>query len=90
MAKRIGAARIVSDLNANGFVGGEITYRGETVGRFVTHGGNKGRIVYASRIYSPVKIEVTATKKPALLNKVAKEMATAMTSGRWPVPAHLS
>lgn len=85
---KIGPARVLKDLTVNGHVGGDIIYMGEVIGRFVTHGDKSGKshIVYASRISGPVKIEAEGTKKSSMINKVAKEIAAAMSSGNWPIP----
>lgn len=85
--KRISAARVLEELKAKGWSGGEITFMGESIGRYVTHGNDKGDTVFASRIYTPIRIETPpARKQNIMLGKVAKAMAAAMKEGTWPIP----
>ena len=56
---------------------GDILFHGKRLGNFVTHGhgSGNGATVYASRLVKPAMINVTASRRETMLNKVAKEIS---------------
>ena len=74
---------------SNSFSGGPISLGGKSIGSYVSFGrinpsNQKRSTVFATRIYSPVKIEVEATTRSALIKKVASELSKAMKAGTFP------
>ena len=71
------------------FSGGKIMLGDKSIGSFVTYGKinpatQKRTTVYGSRIFSPVKIQVEATTRSAMIKKVASELSKAMKTGTFP------
>lgn len=77
MNKKLSIAECKRKLEITGFSFGPVLFDGKPMGRFVTHGhrSDRARTVYASRIYSPFKIEVEASSKSALIDKIAREIS---------------
>lgn len=88
MTKKVTKAQVRARLAFNGYCEGDILLDGKAIGRFVQYANGSGssrRLVLASRIVQPVSIVVEASRIQALLDKVAGELATAMSAGSWPV-----
>jgi hypothetical protein len=83
-------ASITASLTADkSFSGGSVYLGTKNIGSFVTYGKinpstQKRTTMYGSRIYSPVKIQVEAVTRTALLNKIAAELSKAMKAGSFP------
>lgn len=77
MSNKLTIADCKRKLEISGFSFGPILFDGNQLGRFVTHGHrvDRSRTVYASRIYTPFTIEVEASNKKALLDKIARALS---------------
>jgi hypothetical protein len=85
------AASIRTVLTADGFDSGNIFLSNIPLGRFVTHGDIKHKTVYASRIYcSGLKVEVKASKRTSMLEKVAKAIAESVKSGTFNIDSFIA
>lgn len=86
----VSVASITARLTSEKCLSGGAIYLGtKKIGSFVTYGkinpnSQKRTTIYGSRIYSPVKIQVEAVTRTALLNKIAAELSKAMKSGAFP------
>lgn len=86
----VSVASITARLTAEKCLSGGAIYLGtKKIGSFVTYGKinpstQKRTTMYGSRIFSPVKIQVEAVTRTALLNKIATELSKAMKAGTFP------
>lgn len=82
--KTVTAKKAREQLTCTGQSEGDIVFRNQVIGTMSCSEEKKGKVLYASEITSPVTIRVSAPKRNALLDKVAKALSVAINSGQWP------